>query len=623
MAFEDPRDPSSLDKDEAPHGHGQRITGTLMAKIMGHGYKEPEQSHMEPIMDAWEQFRGLGRHSRKVSKAMEVGITMEQVAYARAAELLRMKDLEAQDEKYESARLYEAYRGYYLEDAAIQDGDIGSAANIDGALIDVSGEYIDPRSGEAISGRVYADRQAFEVALHQRMEEDNRILVADGEPPNPIPEPRYTEKLPWMGTADIKVTMMPQVLEENRLKGVPAGWVVQTHHYNKMLREESARHGHDPSKHANLIGVYQYCTATMDGYFHEITHDPELEVEMERRAKAFQHCVQQGIPPNSSEMREVFYEYPVKRTEPEALFLGHKTEQAFANLLDKRDAIGDKIKELEGYRNNIDKDLEDGVNGLNKRMGGTKPKAFFVPRGDKVVLLDYKATTTNRSKIDEVGVNKALDAASQAANAWRRADEVFDDDGLSAEEKLAALENLHRGIEEPMTGTPTGPTDLEQYKTQVKVGGKAPKLSIVDNKKIRAIYQHEVARREAEAESALKPEEVTQGNDASAPAEPPKWVSSVPDDQSAQTSSERPEHREGVSETSSVNTDRSKASDAAPESGSVEGYKSEAYDLKEPDAPVAKTPDTVEPEGDNAATSRDLAERHAQSLGLPDSIPSM
>lgn len=636
MAFEDKGDISRLDKDMAPKGHGQRLTGTLMSALMGQGYREPGESHMLPIMDAWERFSGLGRRSRKTSKAMEVGVTMEEVAYARAAELLRMQDIGSENEAYETARLYEAHRGLYLENEA-SEGEYGFAANIDGALIDVSGEYADPRTGDAISGRQYAERQALEVALHERIREDNEILVSDGELPMGIPEAKYTQKLPWMGTADIKVTMAERVLEENRLKGIPGGWVVQVHHYNKMLREDNEKKGASNVDYPNLMGIYQYCTAIMDGYFHEVEFDPELEAEMARRADLFIKCVEGGISPNSSAMASYFYEYPVKRPEPKAMFLSAKMEQKFSTLLDKRDAINGKISELEGFRDTIDESLKKGFEGLNRRMGGTTPKAFFVKQEKGVSLLDYRASITNRSRLDEVGVNQVLDSAASAKSTWEKSQAVWQDASLSPEDRLTHLAEIHQELGSVVASVPathdSSPIDLEMFKSKVKVESKQPKIKVSNNKKIKAIYEREIAQREAEnsVETSEHQHQPESEERKEAPETTPQAANDTPKSGTDAQGEQMKDHPGSVSESrESTSTQHGQMEGAEPQSeksaiqpevGEREGYTSEPYDLKEPVLPDASEP-ASEP-GTPKQEAEDTARQHADDIGLPMQFPSM
>jgi hypothetical protein len=607
MAFEDMGDLSRLEKDVSPRGHGQFMTGTLMAVLMGHGYRDAGVSHMKPIMEAWERFNGMGRRSRSVSKAME------EVAYAKAAELLRTKEIGASDENYGNARLYEAYRGLYLQDKDVAEGEYGFAANIDGALVDVSGEYTDPRSGKAISGRVYAERQALEVVMRQRIEENNAILEADGEPTQAIPEPKYTEKLPWMGTADIKVTMSNRVLEENALKGIPAGWAVQTHHYNKMLREDNERNGFGTKDYPNLMGVYQFCTADMEGKFHEIEYDPDLEVEMGRRAEAFAYCVKNGIPPNSSEMESVFYEYPVKRPEPEAIFLSERVEKTFSSLVNQRDEIDAKIKELEGYKSNIDKDLQVGIEKLNRRMGGTRQKAFFIDLGPnkEPVLLDYKANITNRTRSDEVAINKVVRAAEGAQNIWEKSQAIWQDATLDSDERLVKLEALHKELGEAVQGVPKvkGGLDLSAFQYKEKVKSSNPKVTLKRNKNIKAIYEREMASREAIASPAETIEKHEPANEKQ--TSEPVTAASLDEVAGQSKPVETSKQGEVVEEMTEVSADEPPVS-----------YSSEAYpNLQEPALSASEVDLPKIEEGSEISES--AARQHADNIGLPMNFPSL
>jgi len=614
MAFGDQEDLSRMEKDVSPQGHGQFITGTLMSALMGHGYRENGVSHIQPIMEAWERFNGMARRYRSSNKAMEVGKTMEEVAYAKASELLRLKELSS-SEVYQNARLYEAYRGLYIQDENVPEGEYGQAANIDGALVDISGEYTDPRNGETISGREYAERQALEVAMLARLEENNDILIADGEDPQPLPAKKFTEKMPWMGTTDIKVTMSERVLDENALKGIPPGWVVQVHHYNKMLREENERNGFDVKKYPNLMGIYQFCTAIMDGRFHEIQHDPDLEKEMARRAEAFAYCVKHGVPPNSSEMASVFYEYPVKRPEPEAIFVSEKLENTFAELLEKRGQIDKTIKELEGYKENIDRDLQKGLERVNRRAGSTTPKAVFINQGEQrgVTLLDYKSRVTNRTKLDEVGLNKTISIASSAKKSWESAQEILSDDTLTAEQKLERLEAAHKSLGDAVGELPPSKEalDLGAFKHKEKTES-APKVMLTNNKRIQQIYQRE---QQARLESIQGMEAQTPNAEAGEPAT-----------EAVAEKHEVDQQEKGIAEQATPE------GNVVPAQANEPRYVSEPYeDLVEPEASHAPSEDMgqqnpaqqgMEEEKAPEVSEVEKAREHADSIGLPQQLPS-
>src|SRR5690554_5907755 len=162
----------------------QMIGGTDMYTLMGHGYLEAGESHLDAIMAVWERKRGLGTKPKSVNEAMRTGVEQEPAAYQRVMSALAQGRLDTVDERYEHARLYEPFRGL-----RIQKGDgngFGRGGNMDAPLFDTSGEREDPASGRMISGEDYARRYAEEQAKIMMQKEVNRARELDGEEPWPV-----------------------------------------------------------------------------------------------------------------------------------------------------------------------------------------------------------------------------------------------------------------------------------------------------------------------------------------------------------------------------------------------------------------------------------------------------
>lgn len=496
MAFD--KDPT-VSSDSSPKGHGMHLTGTAYSTLCGHGYRENGVSHLEPIMRLWERHMGLGSYTRSSNKAMEVGKTMEGIAYEACAASLRSGELH-DEESYQDARLYEVYRGMYIAKDN-EGGILPDAANIDGPIVDTGGTYTDPKSGAEISGIKYAMRRAQEAAMIARREEDNQMLRADGEEPLPIPEKKYVIPESWMGAIDVKVTQLRRVWEENRLTGIPPAWPVQVAHYNRMLREENERNGIDTSSYPNTMGVYQYCTEAMDGYYYALPHDPELEKEMDRRAELFRHCVANNIPPNSSEMAPEFYVYKVKGVEPKAIVPTPEMEEVFAQLVTKRDNIDGAIKQLQVYRANVDQSLEKGLRKLNYRDKDTVPKGVIIDTqsedGKGIRHIHMKDGGRKSTVINEAALNATLMAAVGSKELQEKMGQALNGPGDDAQ-KVAKLTQLVNQLGRRINGVPdaeAGVLDFGHFiSKQLKGSEKGLVLGIQSNKEIRQIYEREKAR---------------------------------------------------------------------------------------------------------------------------------
>lgn len=471
----------------------QMLGGTDMYTLMGHGYLEKGESHLDAIMAVWEKKRGYGTKPRPVNEAMRTGVEQEPAAYQRVMDSLAQGKLPALDERYKDARLFEPFRGLRIQRGS-GDG-YGLGGNMDAPLFDVSGEYEDPVSGSPVSGETYARRYAEEHAKIQLQHEVNRARELDGEEPWPVSEAKYKAP-PFAGVIDIKVTQSASVYFDEIFNGINPRFAVQTHHYLEVLREESRRLSHPVEKDPELLGVYRFCLENNKTRFHEIEYDPELVVEMHRRAEIFtEKCLKQGIPPNSSALRDEFYVYPVKGTEPEAQLPSPEDEEKFKGLLDKHDALKERQKAIKGYENNLKEDLGYGVRqmgGFDPEDSDCRPPGVFVD--GRIVSLEKKIT--NRKVTNEAAINGALLAGGDAKGALSAVLDFLGQEGMSAEEKLSAISQaVDQGTVDRL---PREGAQLEDYQSTQRVESSQPTVVIKDNKNTRSVYQELVADRDSE-----------------------------------------------------------------------------------------------------------------------------
>lgn len=491
MPFE--TDPT-ISREQSPKGHGLHLTGPAYATLCGHGYREHGVSHLEPIQRLWERHMGLGTKSRSFNKAMDVGKKMERIAFEDCAEKLRNGQLNDHKD-YNDARLFEVYRGLYLSQAK-GDEHLPDAVNVDGPLIDTRGTYTDPKSGREINGVLYASRRAQEAAMIARREEDNEMLRADGEEAIPIPDRKYSIPERYSGAIDMKVTQLKRSADEVRLMGMSGAWPIQTAHYNRVLREQNELNGYDISEYPNLMGVYHYCTETMEGYYYHLPHDPELEKEMQRRGDLFRHCVENNIPPNSSEMAHEFYIYKVKGIEPEAVVPPPHIEQLFADLLKKRDSIDGAIEQLNEYKANINKSLERGLKKLNYRDKGTVPQGVIVDTkaegGKSIRYIHMKDSARRSTVVNEATLNSTLMAAAGSKELQEKMLSTLRQE-YSDSEKVTELSQLIQQLGKQTQSVPdpeAGVLDIGHYTSkQLKDTEKGRQLSVSTNKEIRMIYE--------------------------------------------------------------------------------------------------------------------------------------
>jgi hypothetical protein len=497
MAFIDKTSPS-LDKSISPRVLGLNGSGSLMAALMGHGYRENNEDHMKPIMDAWLKFT-TGNQVRRSNKAMKTGLEMEQIATRYMRDMLRTGSNKSNNSAYKHARLHEANRSLYLE-SSDSEGSYGRMGIIDGPLQDIRGKFTDPRSGELISGVLYAERQALEKMIIDRRIQDNEMLMADGDEPLTIPLAKYNQKLPWLGHVDVKVTQMQRVLDENKLRGMPPGWVIHAHHSNELLREDNKNKGHDET-FENLMGVYQFCTEMMDGYFYEIEHDPELVAEMERRWTLFKQCVTTKVPPTSTKVQAYFFEYPVKAPEPTAIMLEPGKSELFARLIDKRERMCAGIDDIEKDLVKLDAVLQQGWEQVNQESSGTELKSLLVGRKDNdPVLLSYGKSQLTSKTLNKPALNNVLDGAVQTRQLLEKMQEILTDEGISAEQMVVEVKALREAIDRAVLALPGDREgNLKAFEILTVMEAKHAKIELTQSEQVRQQYEqwHAASRSQA------------------------------------------------------------------------------------------------------------------------------
>lgn len=483
------------------------LGGTDMAVLMGHGYLEKNESYLDAIMRIWERKRGLGTRTFKDNDAMRTGIEQEPVAYNRLKAALERGALDTYDERYSSARIYEPFRGMRIQEG--DDDGYGIGGNMDAPLFDVSGEYDDPVTGAAISGEDYARRYAEEHAKILMQKEVNKARELDGEEPWPVSEAKYKAP-PFIGVIDIKVTQSSSVLFDRLHNGVPPGWVVQTHHYRRVLEKKSRELGfldeHDPK----LLGIYQMCLENNKRYYHELEYDPELNAEMQRREQLFvEKCLKQGIPPNSSELRGEFYIYPLKGTEPTAVLPDADTEKKLKSLLEKHKGIKQRQKTLKEYEASILQDLAAGVrlvNGVADEHEGKEMAGVFVDES----IVEYGQKITNRRVTNEAAVNGTLLAAGEARFALEVIKAALGGKELDADEKLTAIsEAVHSMDTERL---PREGVQIQDYQSVQRDKADTSSVSIRNNKNTRYSYQKLIDKRGLDAKRMVGVEDPGTGN---------------------------------------------------------------------------------------------------------------
>lgn len=471
----------------------QLLGGTDMYTLMGHGYLEKGETHLDAIMALWERKRGLGTKPKNVNEAMRTGVEQEPVAYSRLVQTLARGQLDAADERYLNARLYEPFRGLRIQEGS-GDG-YGIGGNMDAPLFDVSGEYVDPVSGAKISGEDYARRYAEEYEKIQMQHAVNRARELDGEEPWPVSEAKYKAP-PFAGVIDVKVTQSASVYYDEIYNGLQPRFVVQTHHYQRVLLEESRRRGFGAEHDPELLGVYRFCLENNKRHFHEIDYDPELVQEMQRRIELFtEKCLKQGLPPNSSEIRDEFYVYPVKGTEPAAQLPDRGVEEKFKTLLDKHDKLKERQKFLKESEKQILKDLSMGVlhvNGLEPDEKHGELAGVFVD--GKVI--EFGRKISNRKVTNEAAINGVLLAAGEARGAIGKIQEALSNASLSADEKLALIEQQAAMLN--TARLPDEGAQLEHFQSTQRVEAEDFSVSIKGNKNTRTIYHKLVEERDGE-----------------------------------------------------------------------------------------------------------------------------
>lgn len=472
----------------------QMLGGTDMYTLMGHGYLEKGESHLDAVMALWERKKGLGTKPKAVNEAMRTGVEQEPAAYQRLMSALAQGKLDTVDERYEHARIYAPFRGLRIQRG---NGDgYGIGGNMDAPLFDVSGQQEDPSSGAMISGEDYARRYAEEQSKIALQNEVNRVRELDGEEPWPVSEPKYKAP-PFAGVLDIKVTQSASVFYDEIYNGIEPRFVVQTHHYLEVLRAESRRRGLSGDKDPELLGIYRFCLENNRTHFHEIDYDPALVSEMRRRVELFtEKCLKQGMPPNSSELRDEFYIYPVKGTEPAAELPDEGVEEQFKELLEKHDKIKERQKTVKEYEEHVKKDLGLGVRHVN----GVEPEGFkdrmhgvFVD--GRIVTLEKKIT--NKKVTNEAALNGVLLAAGGAREALASVQKVLSDTSLTEKEMVAAISQAVQQVE--LDRLPRDGVQLDDFQSVQRVESSEPTISIRDNKNTRAIYRRLVEERDLDA----------------------------------------------------------------------------------------------------------------------------
>lgn len=528
MAFWEEVSEEQLDRD---HRSGL-VGGTDMSTLMGHGYLQDGETHLDAIMRIWERKQGLGTRGFRANEAMRTGVEQEPVVYNRLMEALASGALNVLDERYEHARIYAPFRGMRIQ---VGRGDgYGIAGNMDAPLFDVRGEYQDPVTETTISGVEYARRYAEEYAKIEMQKAVNRARELDGEELWPVSKPKYTAP-PFLGVIDIKVTQSASIFYDEIYNGVSPGFVVQTHHYAQVLQEESRRRGFDEENDPTLLGIYRACLENNKRHFHELEYDPELVAEMRRRERIFtEKCLIQGIPPNSSELRDEFYIYPVQGTEPAAKLPSEELEGKFKVLLDKHQEIKDRQKFLKESEANLLADLAKGVrlaNGAGPGRSADTLAGVFV--NERIVELGHKIT--NRKITNEAAVNGALLAAGEANKALSKIQEVLKADGLDEQERLERIAQAASMLE--VDRLPREGTQLEDFQSVYRDKSAAASVSIKFNKNTRLAYKKLLAERvepglatvnlseTVEADSALQQDEVVKVDQET--GSPPSTVDEV------------------------------------------------------------------------------------------------
>lgn len=481
------------------------LGGSDISALMGHGYFEVGEDHMDAIMSVWERKRGLGARSKQVTEAMQAGVEQEPTAYLRLLDQLRLGQLNATDDRYGAARLYMPFKGLRLQHPTVEG--YGDAGNLDAALFNVQQNQIDPITGREISGEDYARRYAEEYRKIQMQTELNHTLDLDGEPLIEISTPKYSPP-PFAGAIDIKVTTSASVFYDEIYNGIDPRHVVQAHQYLGVLRKESRKMGFADEHDPELLGVFRFCLENNKTKFHEIQYDPDLSTEMERRRDIFiQKCLIEGIPPNSSELRDDFYIYPVKGTEPEAILASPEIEDKLKVVLAKLTPIKLKMKELEAYESNIHASLQRGIEAANADSGHFgKPRGVFVD--GKLIKFEEKVRT--KKITSEAKLNGVLAAGGEAKQVLSTVEGLLSDQSKTAAEKLEAISLAMRNA--PLNRLPDAGAEISDYQIKQKIVANEPSFQQITNKTTRSLYIDMVAARSPVGVVSSSPEKGEQAN---------------------------------------------------------------------------------------------------------------
>lgn len=472
------------DEDLGLHeDHKRLVTGTLAASLMGHGYLEDGDTPIDPIMRAWDRFRGFANDRRKENKSMRTGIEMEPIAHDRFMNGIRSGSMLQEDSPLHDMRIYSVFRGMKL-DRTKGEG-IGIGANIDAPLFDIRGQREDPRTNEMLSMAQYTERAVLEHERIELIKEENKHRAMEGAEEIPLPE-KYYELPPFAGPLDIKVTMSAEMYESVNAQGPTEGWIVQLHHYNRELRNENLARGFDAKDYPNQLTLGHFFTGSMEGRLIDVEYDEALELELEKRIDKFIGCVQEGIPPNSSVAAGFFAPYPVKKKPANTILLDPEMEEVFRGRLFERHKLLERQAKIEEYIRSIDESLARGLE-------------LTTTHNDQGVFVDgievaKRSKVSNRTVVNEAAINTIIQQGNIARSQIVSALEVLRNGDLAAEERVDQVFSCLSGIDISKL-PPENCMGMDQF-TYKKRTAATEKLTIRDTKALKAVYARLTAKRD-------------------------------------------------------------------------------------------------------------------------------